>query len=71
MSRLDAVADLDFCQWATTLEEHVLTVDRSPVGVPAPEPKVTVDLEDTTGKQAAKPALVAEILTLQVTLFIS
>ncbi len=26
--------------------------------------KVTVDLEDSTGKQAAKPALVAEILTL-------
>lgn len=26
--------------------------------------KVTVDLEDPTGKQAAKPALVAEILTL-------
>lgn len=38
MSRLDAVADLDFWQWATTLEEHVLTVDRSPVGVRAPEP---------------------------------
>jgi hypothetical protein len=26
--------------------------------------KVTVDLENPTGKQAAKPALVAEILTL-------